>query len=58
MDTLTLPQNKFTKVEATMPTHRSEVLHFLRTHGAYDAKAKLKMDGTGPYHDSPNVQSQ
>ena len=58
MDTLTLPNNRFTKVEATMPTHRSEILNFLRTYGAYDARAKQKLDGSGPYHDSPNVQSQ
>ena len=46
MDTLPLPQNKFHKVEVSMPSHRSEILNFLRTHGVGDLKLKMKNDGT------------
>ena len=49
MDTLPLPQKKFHKVEASMPSHRSEILNFLRTHGVSDLKLKPKNDGTAPY---------
>ena len=50
MDTLLLPSNKFQRVEATMPGHRSEILGFLRKHGLCDIKIKQqRIDGLGPY---------
>ena len=38
-----------------MPSHRSEILDFLSNFGLGDWKTRQKVDGRGPYQDSPNV---
>ena len=58
MDNLAVPTNSravFQKVQPTMPTHRSEILAFLKTHGLSDLK---KNDGKAQYQNSPNIESQ
>ena len=54
METLALPTKKFHKIEVTMPTHRTEILAFLRTYGLFDKK-KLQSNIDGPYQNSPNT---